>query len=45
MKLPILMTEEHWRNDIFSVARIYGGMTWNGQQYLIVNKEGATLPS
>lgn len=43
MKLPILMTEEYWRNGVFSVARIYGGMTWNGQQYLIVNKEGATI--
>lgn len=43
MKLPILMTEKYWRNDIFSVARIYGGITWNGQQYLIVNKEGATM--
>lgn len=41
--LPILMTEEYWRNSMFSVARIYGGMTYNGQQYLIVNKEGATL--
>lgn len=43
MKLPILIPEEHWRNGIFSVASIYGGMTWNGQQYLIVNKEGATI--
>lgn len=43
MKLPILIPEEHWRNGIFSVAHIYGGMTWNGQQYLIVNKEGATI--
>ena len=43
MKLPILMTAENWRSGMFSLASIYGGMKWHGKQYLIVNKEGATL--
>lgn len=43
MKLPILMPEEDRSKGFFSTARIYGGMTWNGQQYLIVNKEGTTI--
>lgn len=43
MKQPVIMTEEVWMNSMLSIARIYGGMTYNGKQYLIVNKEGATL--
>lgn len=43
MSNPILMTEEYWMNSPYSLARIYGGMTLNGQPYLIVNKDGATL--
>lgn len=42
-KLPIIITEEYWMNSIFSVARIFGGMTYNDQEYLIVNKDGITL--
>ena len=27
---PIIMTEEYWKNSLFSVAKYYGGMTFNG---------------
>lgn len=40
---PLLMTEEFWRNSQFSIARFYGGMTFNGRRYVIVNKEGIDL--
>lgn len=39
----ILMTEEYWRNSLFSVARFCGGCKINGEEYSIVNKDGTTL--
>lgn len=39
----ILFTEEEWSNSQLSVARHYGGIRINGQEYVIVNKEGKTL--
>lgn len=43
MEAPILMAEEYWMNMHFSIARYYGGMTFNGYSYKIVNKDGITL--
>lgn len=43
MTAPILMTEEYWMNSHLSVARFYGGITFNNKEYLIVNKQGITL--
>lgn len=40
---PILIEESYWRNSQLSVAKYYGGVHFNGQEYLIVNKEGITL--
>ena len=34
------MTEEYWANSQFSIARYYGGITFCGRDYIIVNKEG-----
>lgn len=43
MELPILMTEEFWKNSYLSIARFYGGINNNGIQYLIINKDGIDL--
>lgn len=40
---PICMTEEFWANSQFSIARHFGGITVNGQKYVIVNKEGKDI--
>lgn len=40
---PICMAEEYWANSHFSVARYSGGIKAFGHEYLIVNKQGATL--
>ena len=37
------MTEEYWVNSQLSVARYYGGMTFNGRKYIIVDKLGRDL--
>ena len=39
----VIMTEEYWANSHFSVARYYGGIKVNGDEYKIVNKNGITL--
>lgn len=39
----VIMTEEYWANSYFSVARYYGGIKVNGDEYKIVNKNGITL--
>lgn len=39
----VIMTEEYWANSHLSIARYYGGITVNGDEYKIVNKEGITL--
>ena len=38
--IPICMTEEHWANSQFSIARYYGRMKINGHEFIIVNKDG-----
>lgn len=43
MKTPVLMTEEYWANSQLSVARFYGGIKFNGHDYIIVNKDGMDL--
>ena len=40
---PLLMTEDFWMNSQFSIARFYGGMTFNGREYIIVDKHGRDL--
>ena len=37
---PILYTEEQWRDSQLSIARHYGGITINDEEYEIVNKKG-----
>ena len=39
----ILMTEEYWRNSHLSIAKYYGGIKINEQEYIIVNKMGKDL--
>ncbi len=39
----ILMTEACWRNSQLSIARFYGGINFNGHEYIIVNKDGKDL--
>lgn len=43
MKRTIMLEESAWMNSQFSIARFYGGVKWNGKDYLLVNKEGITL--
>ena len=40
---PLLMTEEFWANNHLSVARYFGGITFEGRQYIIVDKLGRDL--
>lgn len=40
---PIIMTEEYWANSYFSIARYYGQIQYNGDHYIIVNKQGITI--
>lgn len=40
---PILMTEEFWCNSQLSLARYYGGINYNGHEYIIVDKFGRDL--
>lgn len=39
----IIMTENYWANSHLSIARYYGGIKLNGDEYKIVNKDGITL--
>ena len=39
----IIMSEEYWANTHLSIARYYGGIKLNGDEYKIVNKDGITL--
>ena len=40
---PLLMTEDFWANSQLSVARYFGGVTFAGRQYIIVDKLGRDL--
>lgn len=35
-KTPILITSDYWMNSQLSVARFYGGIKFNGEEYVIV---------
>ena len=41
--VPLLITEEFWANSQFSIARYYGGMTYNGHKYIILDRYGRDL--
>lgn len=40
---PLLMTEDYWMNTQLSVARHYGGVTFDGREFIIVDKLGRDL--
>ncbi len=40
---PILMPVEFWANSQLSLARYYGGINYNGHEYIIVDKFGRDL--
>lgn len=40
---PLLMTEEFWANSQLSVARYFGGVTFAGRKYIIVDKLGQDI--
>lgn len=40
---PLLMTEEFWANSQLSVARYFGGVTFAGRKYIIVDKLGRDI--
>lgn len=40
---PLLMTEEFWANSQLSIARYFGGVTFEGRKYIIVDKLGRDL--
>lgn len=40
---PVCMAEEYWANSQFSIARHYGGIRYNGNEYIIVNDRGMDL--
>lgn len=35
-KTPILITADYWMNSQLSVARFFGGVKFNGEEYVIV---------
>ena len=35
-KIPILIEEGYWMNSQMSVARFFGGIKFNGEEYIIV---------
>lgn len=40
---PLLMTEEYWVNSPLSVARYYGGIKFQGREYIICDKTGRDI--
>lgn len=40
MTNPILFTEEQWANSLLSIARHFGRIKFNGEEYIILNKDG-----
>lgn len=42
-KAPIMMMEDYWANTQLSIARYYGGISFCGKDYRIVNKQGRDL--
>lgn len=39
----LLMAEESWANSYLSVARHYGGVRFDGAEYIIVDKQGRDI--
>lgn len=37
------MAESYWANTHLSIARYYGGIKYNGHEYVIVNKDGKDI--
>lgn len=35
-KTPILIMSDYWMNSQLSIARFYGGIKFNGEEYVIV---------
>ena len=42
---PILIEEGYWKNSQLSVARFYGGIKFNGEEYVIVHPKNDLLLS
>ena len=42
-RYQLLMTEEFWANSQLSVARYYGGITFQGREYIICDKTGRDI--
>ena len=40
---PLLMTKEFWENSQLRIARYFGGVTFAGREYIIVDKLGRDL--
>ena len=42
---PILIKESYWMNSQLSIARFYGGMKFNGEDYIIVPPKNDMIQS
>lgn len=42
-RYPLIMTEEFWANSQLSVARYYGGIEFQGREYIICDKTGRDI--
>lgn len=43
MTNPILFTEEQWANSQLSIVRHFGRIKFNGDEYIILNKDGKDI--
>lgn len=41
--MAVLMTKEFWQNSQLSIARRYGRVSFNGTEFIVVNKEGKDI--
>lgn len=41
--VPLLMIQEVWADSQLSIARHFGGITFNGRKYIILDKHGHDL--
>lgn len=42
-RYPLIMTEEFWMNSQLSIARYYGGIEYQGREYIICDKTGRDI--
>lgn len=42
-RYPLIMTEEFWMNSQLSIARYYGGIEFQGREYIICDKTGRDI--